>query len=144
MQTMSDIRSEANLHNNIPNESVVPLWRMPMEQKSFSSWSGSLGLDTNDPADGQFGSFSTSGTTNSTGSPEQQDADIFDVAYKKGWEDGQEALNKEQAVNNQAGESLSTAISKLNDLYSVGSFEFILTSIEGLFRRCAELAVGCR
>ncbi len=74
-------------------------------------------------------------------SSDEQDADIFSVAYKKGWEDGQAALAEEQASANQESEALAEAIRHLNDLSSPGSFAFILSAVESLFKRCAELMI---
>ncbi|GAB5486465.1 MAG: hypothetical protein Pars2KO_00350 [Parasphingorhabdus sp.] len=141
---MSDLFTESNLHEQVRRDDVAPLWRLPMEQKEFSSWSGNLTEGHNNDPSQPFGSFSDVDTPTIGADLQQQDADIFDVAYKKGWEDGQEAKTKEQSENGNAAEQLSAAIGKLNDLYSRGSFEFILKAIESLFRRCAELAVPDR
>jgi flagellar assembly protein FliH len=138
---MSDLLSEANLHEQVRNDAVAPLWRLPMEQKEFSSWSGNFSADPNQASADKFSSYSQSETTTTVADLHQQDADIFDVAYKKGWEDGQAAMNDEQAGNNAAVDQLSAAIGKLDDLHSSGSYEFILKAIETLFRRCAELAI---
>lgn len=138
---MSDLHSEANLHEQVRNDAVAPLWRLPMEQKEFSSWSGGISGSSSEGSADQFSSFSHTETPITGADLQQQDADIFDVAYKKGWEDGQSAISDEQAGNTEAVEQLSTAIGKLDDLYSRGSYEFILKAIESLFRRCAELAV---
>lgn len=134
---MSDLHSEANLHG----DAVAPLWRLSMDQKEFSAWTGNSGSDDGANPGGEFSRFSPAEVSGAVNSSDQQDADIFDVAYKKGWEDGQAALTIEQTESAEAADKLSTSIGKLNDLYSAGSFEFILASIESLFRRCAELAV---
>ncbi|MEP2988241.1 MAG: hypothetical protein ABJN65_05435 [Parasphingorhabdus sp.] len=138
---MSDLHSEANLHEQMKNDDVAPLWRLPMEQKEFSSWSGNLSGDAIDGHSGQFNGLSPNIPPTTGAELQQQDADIFDVAYKKGWEDGQAAIADDEADNSNAVGELSAAIGRLNDLYSRGSFEFILKAIESLFRRCAELAV---
>ncbi|WP_109357469.1 hypothetical protein [Sphingorhabdus sp. EL138] len=137
---MSDLRSEQNLHSAMDNDEVVPLWRMPMEQKEFSAWSGSLPKNSGASSDHQFPSFdgSETGMNGASGGGEE---DIFEAAYRKGWEDGQAALAAEQEANDQASATLADAISHLNDLYSTGSFSLILNAIESLFRRCSELAV---
>ena len=70
-----------------------------------------------------------------------EDADIFSVAYKKGWEDGQAAVENDHETSSQESDALADAILQLNDLSSRGSFTFILSAVESLFRRCAELAV---
>jgi len=134
---MSDLHSEANLHG----DAVVPLWRLSMDQKEFSAWTGNLRSGDGNIQGDEFSRFSAADVPSAATTSDQQDADIFDVAYKKGWEDGQAALTMEQTDNTEAADKLSTAIGKLNDLYSAGSFEFILASVESLFRRCAELAV---
>ncbi len=138
---MSDLHSEANLHQQMKNDDVSPLWRLPMEQKEFSSWSGNFPGDSVGGPSNQFSGLSPNQPPMTGSELQQQDADIFDVAYKKGWEDGQAAIADDQAGNSNAAEELSAAIGRLNDLYSRGSFEFILKAIESLFRRCAELAV---
>lgn len=138
---MSDLHSEANLHEQFNEGQVAPLWRLPMEQKEFSSWSGTIFNGSVDRPSNQFNSFSHEAAPKTGADLQQQDADIFDVAYKKGWEDGQAAIADEQADNGDAAETLCKAIGRLNDLYSRESFQFILQAIESLFRRCAELAV---
>ncbi len=131
--TMSDLHSEQNLHS----DDVVPLWRMPMEQKEFSAWSGNLTPETGAGSDLQFQSLGRPESTDQMVASDSQDEDIFEAAYRKGWEDGQAAL----AANDQAVATLADAIRYLNDLYSTGSFALILNAIESLFRRCSELAV---
>lgn len=138
---MSDLFSEANLHEQVSKDEVAPLWRLPMEQKEFSSWSGNFSGGPNETPVDQFSSYAQPETTTTVADLHQQDADIFDVAYKKGWEDGQAAMTDEQADNQAAVDQLSAALGKLDDLHSSGSYEFILRAIESLFRRCAELAV---
>lgn len=138
---MSDLHYEADLHEQVKNDDVAPLWRLPMEQKQFSSWSGNFSGTPGDDASGQFNSFSVDESPKTGADLQQQDADIFDVAYKKGWEDGQAAIANEQVGSDKAVGELSSAIDRLNDLYSRDSFEFILQAIESLFRRCSELAV---
>lgn len=138
---MSDLHSEADLHQQRKNDDVAPLWRLPMEQKEFSSWTGNFSEEVSGGFSNQFNSFPNAETPKTGADLQQQDADIFDVAYKKGWEDGQAALNEEQSGNSDAGAELAAAIGNLDDLYSRGSFEFILRAIESLFRRCSELAV---
>lgn len=137
---MSDLGSEQNLHNAMQNDEVVPLWRMPMEQKEFSAWSGSLTPESNAGSGHQFQSFSGSGTAGQASAADGEE-DVFEAAYRKGWEDGQAALVAERSVDDQAAATLADAIRYLNDLYSTGSFSLILTAIESLFRRCSELAV---
>lgn len=120
---------------------VVPLWRTTPEQRQFSSWTD--GTDTagnDDGIDSSFG-FSVKRPSENLMPSVDQNADIFDVAYKKGWEDGQSASLEEQLEAKQVGDKLAEAIQQLNSLSSVGSFEFILSAVESLFRRCAELAV---
>lgn len=138
---MSDLRSEAALHEQVKNDDVVPLWRLPMEQKEFSSWSGNLMGQSKEPLSDQFSGFSIDEEPKTGADLQQQNADIFDVAYKKGWEDGQAAIAQDQIGDGPAANELTTAMNRLNDLYSPGSFEFILKAIESLFRRCSELAV---
>lgn len=137
---MSDLHSERNLHDSSQNEDVVPLWRMPAEQKEFSAWSGNLAAGAGSGSGDGFRSYGGSdgfeGSSNSGG-----EDDIFEMAYRKGWEDGQAALEQEQGANDKAAVSLADAIHHLNDLYSTGSFALILNAIESLFRRCSELAV---
>jgi len=130
---MSDLHSEKNLHN----DDVVPLWRMPMEQKEFSAWSGSLSAEAGSGSGDKFHSFGQSEATADKVSSGGGDDDIFEAAYRKGWEDGQAAL----AADDKAAGTLADAIHHLNDLYSTGSFSLILNAIESLFRRCSELAV---
>ncbi len=130
---MSDLHSEKNLHN----DEVVPLWRMPIEQKEFSAWSGSLSADAGSGSGDSFHSFGQSGAADNSASSGGGDDDIFEAAYRKGWEDGQAAL----AVDEEAAGSLADAIRYLNDLYSTGSFSLVLNAIESLFHRCSELAV---
>tara|TARA_R110000772_G_scaffold31902_9_gene78421 strand:+ start:1473 stop:2168 length:696 start_codon:yes stop_codon:yes gene_type:complete len=138
---MSDLHNEQNLHYSVENKEVSPLWRMPMEQKEFSAWSGSLAPDAGSGSNHQFQSFDESRPAEDRASVGGGDDDIFEAAYRKGWEDGQAALAADQEADNQAATVLADAITYLNDLYSTGSFSLILNAIESLFRRCSELAV---
>ena len=133
--------SEPGLVRSFENNDVVPLWRTASNQQQFSSWASGLSA-VNGPGE-PSGSFSCSPTMQpvSEDSPINTDADIFDVAYKKGWEDGQAASADEQAASTQARDALADAIAHVNDLSAAGSFSFILNAVESLFRRCAELAV---
>ncbi|MEP2101884.1 MAG: hypothetical protein ABJP02_10280 [Parasphingorhabdus sp.] len=134
---MSDLHSEHNLHG----DDVVPLWRMPIEQKEFSAWSGQLKGGTSSASGGQFQGFGNAeGSANAAG-VDGQEEDIFEAAYRKGWEDGQAAMAAEKEITDQAAANLADAICYLNDLQSTGSFSLILNAIESLFRRCSELAV---
>lgn len=151
---MSDLQFEERLHHGLPTSresrndgptgDVVPLWPMSVEQKEFSAWSGSIMVDRG-ARSSHFQSF------DEPVAPEQLapepvtpvtdiEPDIFEVAYRKGWEDGQAALAEEQAADGQAAGVLAEAILHVNDLYSTGSFSLILNAIESLFRRCSELA----
>lgn len=133
---MSDLHSERNLHG----DDVAPLWRMPADQMKFSAWSGSSGPDEKSTTGSRFQSFAgpeARANPDSAGA----DEDIFEAAYRKGWEDGQAAMASEQAADSQSAANLADAILYLNDLYSTGSFALILNAIESLFRRCSELAV---
>jgi len=117
------------------------LWRTASNQRQFSSWASGLSA-----ADGQGEPFASSGFSSTIQPvseivPTNTDADIFDVAYKKGWEDGQAAFADEQAASAQTRDALADAIAHVNDLSATGSYSFILTAVESLFRRCAELAV---
>ncbi len=134
---MSDLHSEKNLHS----DDVVPLWRMPIEQKEFSAWSGSLNADTGAGSDNQFQSFGGTEGGNDASSATTPEEDIFEAAYRKGWEDGQAAVAAERGQEDQAAANIADAIRYLNDLHSTGSFALILNAIESLFRRCSELAV---
>ena len=142
---MSDLHFEQNLHHSSPNAGrsadVAPLWRMAVEQKEFSAWSGNLSAEPNIASGHQFQSFNEPGPAEAIISGNEIEPDIFEVAYRKGWEDGQAALVEEQAAESQAGGALAEAIHYLNDLYSSGSFALILNAIESLFRRCSELAM---
>lgn len=141
VQIMSDLHSEQNLHHAVQSDDVVPLWRMPIEHKEFSAWSGSLKTDDTSGSSHQFQSFGEPDAVGNKLSTDNNDDDIFEAAYRKGWEDGQTALAAEQAANDLAAANLGDAIRYVNDLYSTGSFSLILTAIESLFRRCSELAV---
>lgn len=138
---MSDLHSEQNLHHAAQSDDVVPLWRMPIEQKEFSAWSGRLKVEDTSGLSHQFQSFGGSDGAGNKTSSGNSDDDIFEAAYRKGWEDGQAALLAEQGANDVAAANLADAIRYINDLYSTGSFSLILTAIESLFRRCSELAV---
>ncbi len=138
--TMSDLRSERNLHDAMQKDDVAPLWRMPLEQKQFSAWSGRLPPDATAGAGSHFHDFGKTDRAGGTASPGGEE-DIFEAAYRKGWEDGQAALSAEQAINDEAAAAIADAIGHLNDLHSTGSFALILTAIESLFHRCSELAV---
>ncbi|MEH6756221.1 MAG: hypothetical protein V7676_01770 [Parasphingorhabdus sp.] len=138
---MSDLHAEQNLHRALGNDEVVPLWRMPVEQKEFSAWSGSVSPEAPSSANHQFQSFDEAEPVSGSTISGNVDDDIFEAAYRKGWEDGQAALAAEQEANVQASAVLADAIKYLNDLYSTGSFALILNAIESLFRRCSELAV---
>ena len=141
VRIMSDLHIEQNLRGNMPQEDVVPLWRSPAEQKEFSAWSGSLSTDAGSGSTHQFQSFDEPVAAEPAMPSDSVEPDIFEVAYRKGWEDGQAALVAEQAAQEQASSVLAEAIHYLNDLYSTGSFALILNAIESLFRRCSELAV---
>lgn len=133
--------SEPGLARSLENNDVVPLWRTASNQQQFSSWvSGLTTVNGQCDPSGPSG-FSPSIQPVSEVAPTSTDADIFDVAYKKGWEDGQAASADEQAASTQARDALADAIAHVNDLSAAGSFSFILTAVESLFRRCAELAV---
>ncbi|HEY9090358.1 hypothetical protein [Parasphingorhabdus sp.] len=146
---MSDLYLEQNLHDGFVKDGpsgsdadVAPLWRMPVEQKEFSAWFGNLSADAGPAAGHQFQSFDKPAAAPAPAMPaEDLEPDIFEVAYRKGWEDGQAALAEEQAADNQAAIVLADAIRHVNDLYSTGSFSLILNAIESLFRRCSELAM---
>lgn len=138
---MSDLHTEQTLRGDMPQGDVVPLWRSPVEQKEFSAWSGILSADTASGTAHQFQSLDEPVAAEPATPPEAVEPDIFEVAYRKGWEDGQVALAAEQAAEEQAATVLAEAIHYLNDLYSTGSFALILNAIESLFRRCSELAV---
>lgn len=146
---MSDLHLEQNLHHALPNAGpmgdpnaeVVPLWRMPVEQNEFSAWSGNLSREDGSGSGHQFQSFDEPAAADPVTPAVDTEPDIFEVAYSKGWEDGQAALVAEQAADDQAASVLADAIRYLNDLYSTGSFALILNAIESLFRRCSELAM---
>lgn len=133
---MSDFQGEATASE----PEVVPLWKSTAEQRQFSSWASGFG-----GPDGQtkpsFGTFGGAEEPAADAPTPTDDEDIFDLAYRKGWEDGQAAHAQDQVMGELAATQLAGAISHLDDLYSTGSFEFILSAIEALFRRCSELAV---
>ena len=133
--------SDPNLANSFGKGDVVPLWRTTTEQRQFSAWTCGLGADGGDGGSDRFSGFSGSGLPENSMPNGEQDADIFSVAYKKGWEDGQAASADEHTSSNQESDALADAIQHLNDLSSQGSFAFILSAVEALFKRCAELAV---
>ncbi|MEH6789213.1 FliH/SctL family protein [Parasphingorhabdus sp.] len=133
--------SESGLARPFGDNEVIPLWRTASSQRQFSSWASGSGDgegagDLRGPA-----GFSPSSRTEAQAPSTSTDADIFDVAYKKGWEDGQAALAEDQDDATRASDALADALRNVNDLASPGSFAFILTAVEALFRRCAELAV---
>lgn len=134
--TMSDYRATSAAGSG----EVVPLWRMTVEQQRFSSWTSGYGADDNNGSNADFGDFTARDTTEQAIPSDNLDEDIFSVAYKKGWEDGQAASAEEAGSSNQHGDALAEAIQHLNNLSSPDSFAFILTAVESLFRRCAELA----
>ena len=120
---------------------VVPLWRAAIEQTQFSSWTSGLGADEGDSSGASFSGFVGHSPPEKFEPAVDQDADIFSVAYKKGWEDGQAASADENASSNLESDALADAIQHLNDLSSPDSFAFILSAVESLFKRCSELAV---
>ena len=126
---------------NLGNGEVVPLWRTTSEQRQFSSWSSGLGDGGGSSNDGGFSGLTGRDLQDDLSSFDGEDGDIFSVAYKKGWEDGQAAITDEHATSSQQTSALADAILHLNDLSSRGSYTFILAAVESLFRRCAELAV---
>jgi hypothetical protein len=134
---MSDLNPAEALNHG----EVVPLWRTAAEQTQFSSWASGLDADGDNRNGSSFTSFVDRSPPEKPESPVDQNADIFDVAYKKGWEDGQAALAEETASLNQDRDALADAIQHLNDLSSPDSFAFILSAVESLFKRCSELAV---
>ncbi|MEP3227117.1 MAG: hypothetical protein ABJO01_14155 [Parasphingorhabdus sp.] len=138
---MSELHSAPNSQHPLSVDDVVPLWQMPIEQKEFAAWTQDLHPEKIAQSDAQFQSFSGVDSDGGGSSHGGQDDDIFEAAYRKGWEDGQAALAGEQTANEQATAKLADAIQHVNDLYSTGSFSLILTAIEDLFRRCSELAV---
>lgn len=120
---------------------VVPLWRMTAEQRKFASWACVLDAEAENQNSESFTRFTGRNLSEETEPPVDQNADIFGVAYKKGWEDGQAALAEEHASSNRDSDALAAAIQRLNDLSSPDSFAFILSAVESLFKRCSELAV---
>lgn len=123
------------------NGEVVPLWPTTSAQRQFSSWTSGLGADGGAGASDGFSGLTGRDLPGNPVSSDDQDADIFSVAYKKGWEDGQAAFGDEHATSGQQTDTLADAIQHLNDLSSRGSYKFILSAVESLFRRCAELAI---
>lgn len=128
--------SDLNSPQSFGNGDVVPLWRTTTAQSQFSSWTNGGGSD-----DDSFSGLAGRNPTEHLVPAEDQDADIFSVAYKKGWEDGQAALADEHASSGHESNALAEAIRHLNDLSSPNSFAFILSAVESLFKRCSELAV---
>ncbi len=121
-----------------PQNEVVPLWRMPMEQKDFAAWSRQLG--SGDAAANGFARYAEPDPADAAAPQERPpsgDAEIFDIAYKKGWEDCEAALAEEKAVNDDACQRLTDALQHITTLQSAGSYEFILQAVEQLFERCA-------
>ncbi|OAO01822.1 hypothetical protein A8B75_13790 [Sphingomonadales bacterium EhC05] len=133
--------SDLHLTPVASDDDVVPLWRTTPEQRQFSSWTGGLDAHGSDGGGASSAGFSVKRPSDNVVPSADQNADIFDVAYKKGWEDGQSALAEEHLEAKQVGDNLALAIQQLNSLSSSGSFEFILSAVESLFRRCAELAI---
>lgn len=133
--------SDLNPAETLEYGEVVPLWRMATEQGQFSSWASGLGAEDNNSSGDGFTSFVGRTPPEKTEPAVDQNADIFDVAYKKGWEDGQTALAEEHAASNQNRDALADAIQHLNDLSSPDSYAFILSAVESLFKRCSELAI---
>ena len=133
--------SDPRLADSFGNGDVVPLWRTAVEHRQFSSWTSGLG-SAGGSCDGDiFAGFAGSDLSEQSMPADDQDADIFSVAYKKGWEDGQAASGDEHATSGQHTDAMADAIRHLNDLSSRGSYTFILSAVESLFRRCAELAI---
>ena len=120
---------------------VAPLWRTASDQSQFNSWASGLNAKEGQGKPTGFSSFSPSDRSDGPVSSANADGDIFDVAYKKGWEDGQAAFVEHQSEAGQARDALADALAHVNDLSSAGSSGFILEAVESLFRRCAELAV---
>jgi hypothetical protein len=133
--------SDLNPANRFGQGEVVPLWRTTNEQRQFSSWTSGLEPGARDPDGASFAGFTGSDLPEQLVPSDDQDTDIFSVAYKKGWEDGQAASTVEHAAASQRTDLLADAIQHLNDLSSQGSYTFILSAVESLFRRCAELAI---
>lgn len=133
--------SDADAANSFGNDDVIPLWRTTVDQKQFSSWTTGLGADGAKPDSDGFSGFVGRDLPKKSVPVHDEDADIFSVAYKKGWEDGQAAVENDHETSSQESDALADAILQLNDLSSRGSFTFILSAVESLFRRCAELAV---
>ena len=127
--------------NNFGNGDVVPLWRSKSEQRQFSSWTSGLDSGGGSSNNAGFSGLTGRDLHDNLASSDSEDDDIFSVAYKKGWEDGQAALKDENLTSGQQVDALVDAIQHLNDLSSQGSYTFILSAVESLFRRCAELAV---
>ncbi len=122
-------------------DQVVPLWRTAPNQRQFSSWASGLGIEAGHGEPTGFPGFSSNVGTEHPSPPTDSDGDLFEVAYKKGWEDGQASFAEEQNAESQTSDNLAAAIGQVNDLASASSYRFILTAVESLFRRCAELAV---
>lgn len=133
--------SDLNPVDTFGYEEVVPLWRTTDEQREFASWTCGREPEAEARDSDSFTSFAGRSSPAETERPVDQDADIFGVAYKKGWEDGQSALADEHASSNRDSDALAAAIQHLNDLSSPDSFAFILSAVESLFKRCSELAV---
>ncbi|QJB68020.1 hypothetical protein [Parasphingorhabdus halotolerans] len=133
--------SERNPADNSDNGGVIPLWRTTSAQRQFSSWTSGLGADGGVGDVDSFSGLTGRDLLENMPPSDDQDADIFSVAYKKGWEDGQTAFGDEHVTSNQKTGALAEAIQHLNDLSSRGSYTFILSAVESLFRRCAELAI---
>ncbi|WP_417593961.1 hypothetical protein [Parasphingorhabdus sp.] len=133
--------SDLNPAETLEYGEVVPLWRMATEQGQFSSWASGLGAEGNNSNGENFTGFVGRNPPEKAEPAVDQNADIFDVAYKKGWEDGQAALEEEHAASNQNRDALADAIQHLNDLSSPDSYAFILSAVESLFKRCSELAI---
>ena len=102
---------------------VVPLWRTTAEQRKFASWACVRDAEAENQDNESFTRFTGRNLSEETKPPVDQNADIFGVASKKGWD------------------ALAAAIQRLNDLSSPDSFAFILSAVESLFKRCSELAV---
>mgnify|MGYP003626870693 FL=1 len=127
--------------SSVEPDGVVPLWRTEANQRHFSSWASGLGAEERQDKSAGLSGLAASSQIDGPAPSTNTDADIFDVAYKKGWEDGQAALSEDQGETARAMDALAAAVDNVNNLSSAGSFGFILAAIESLFRRCAELAV---
>lgn len=132
--------SDLHVQSISNQDDVIPLWKTTAEQKRFSAWANGFGGDADRENKDQFSSLSGGEAIPVSPAAPQPD-DVFDLAYRKGWEDGQAALTGNQSEDAQACASLAEAIGQLNDLYSADSFKFILSAIESLFRRCSEIAI---